>query len=378
MPYSSTAFKNEVKLHILENLDATTKILDVGPGAGTYGKLLREHFTIDGLEIHEPYVNKFNLNDIYHNIFIGNILAFDIVKYDYLILGDILEHIPKYEAVGLVNRINQLGKKCLIAVPYLYEQGEYYGNIHETHHQSDLTHEIFLNRYPSMRLLFKDDGYGYYVNYDIINKFYFDDDTFIWKTKLNLADKKIEILEAIKSMESYKNNAINKINYDNFQYKYVQCDYPYTIPIGSILDDIQLKSITNCISLYNQDNKSFEIHSDSWINIVRASNPIQPTYKNKKTTGELTYHDHVTINKSINSFLPIFTYVYYIQMPDVLNDEDGVLYFKNNKDERFHILPKEDELIIMLGDVKHVPNDAPNSNLDRIVFAGNVGFINKL
>ena len=90
MPYSSTAFKNEVKLHILENLDATTKILDVGPGAGTYGKLLREHFTIDGLEIHEPYVNKFNLNDIYHNIFIGNILAFDIVKYDYLILGDIL------------------------------------------------------------------------------------------------------------------------------------------------------------------------------------------------------------------------------------------------------------------------------------------------
>ena len=293
-------------------------------------------------------------------------------------MGDVLEHIPKYEAMNLVDRINSAGKKCLIAVPYLYEQGEYDGNVHEIHHQPDLTNEIFLERYPSMCLLFKDAGYGYYINKESVDKIYFDDSTFIWKTKLNLSDKKLEILECIKSMESYKNNAINKINYDNFQYKYIQCDHPYIISTDSLLDDIQQKSINTCISLYNDENNSFKIHSDSWINIVRASNPIQPAYKNKKTTGELSYHDHVTINKSINSFVPVFTYVYYIQMPDVLNDEDGVLYFKNSKDERFHILPQEDELIIMLGDVKHVPNDAPNSNLDRIVFAGNVGFINKL
>ena len=166
MPYSSTAFKDEVKLHIIENIKFDNKILDIGPGAGTYGKLLRDNYQIDGLEIFEPYINKFSLNSIYQNVFVGNILAFDFQNYDYLILGDILEHIPKYEAVGLVNRINQSGKRCLIAVPYLYEQGEYDGNIHETHHQSDLTHEIFLNRYPSMNLLFKDDGYGYYVNYN--------------------------------------------------------------------------------------------------------------------------------------------------------------------------------------------------------------------
>jgi hypothetical protein len=375
MPYSSTAFKDEVKLHIIENLDSNTKILDVGPGAGTYGKLLREHFTIDGLEIFEPYINKFNLNDIYHNVFVGNILAFDILNYDYIILGDILEHIPKYEAVDSVNRINYLEKKCLIAVPYLYEQGEYDGNIHETHHQADLTHEIFLNRYPSMHLLFKDDGYGYYINYDIVNKIYFDDDTFIWKTKLNLYNKKFEILESIKPICS---NNIDKINYDNFKYKYIECDYPFIITNDSLLDDIQQRCISTCINLYNDDNKSFKINSNSWINIVRASNPIQPAYENKKRSGELLYHDHLSINKSINLFTPVFTYVYYIQMPDILNGEDGVLYFKNSKDERFHVLPKEDELIIMLGDVKHVPNDAPSSNLDRIVFAGNIGFINKL
>ena len=165
MPYSSTAFKEEIKRHILLNISANTKMLDVGPGAGTYGVMLRDHYAIDGLEIHEPYVQKFDLKSIYRNVIIGNVLAFDFIGHDYIIMGDILEHIPKYEAINLVAKINSAGKKCLIAVPYLYEQGEYDGNVYEIHHQADLTHEIFLERYPCMKLLYKDDGYGYYINY---------------------------------------------------------------------------------------------------------------------------------------------------------------------------------------------------------------------
>jgi hypothetical protein len=165
MPYSSTAFKEEIKRHILSNIPAHTKMLDVGPGAGTYGLLLGSYFSMDGLEIYEPYVDKFKLNSIYNKIIIGNVLAFDFTGYDYIIMGDILEHLPKYEAINLIGRINSAGKKCLIAVPYLYEQGEYDGNVHEIHHQPDLTHEIFLERYPSMHLLYKDEGYGYYINY---------------------------------------------------------------------------------------------------------------------------------------------------------------------------------------------------------------------
>jgi hypothetical protein len=53
----------------------------------------------------------------------------------------------------------------LEAVPYLFEQGEEYGNIYEKHQQADLTPAIFLERYPMMRLLFGDENYGYYVNY---------------------------------------------------------------------------------------------------------------------------------------------------------------------------------------------------------------------
>jgi len=165
MPYSSTAFKDDVKQHFIESVSINNKILDVGPGSGTYGKMLNQFYNIDGLEIHEPYIEQFKLRDIYKHIYIGNILAFDFSNHDYILMGDILEHIPKYEAMNLVSKINSADKKCLIAVPYLYEQGEYDGNIHEIHHQPDLTNEIFLERYPCMHLLFKDDGYGYYINY---------------------------------------------------------------------------------------------------------------------------------------------------------------------------------------------------------------------
>jgi len=70
MPYSSTAFKEEVKRHILANLPLHTKILDVGPGAGTYGSMLRDYYNIDGLEIHEPYIDKFNLRSIYNKVMV--------------------------------------------------------------------------------------------------------------------------------------------------------------------------------------------------------------------------------------------------------------------------------------------------------------------
>ena len=165
MPYSSTAFKEEVKAHLLENIPTMSRVLDVGPGSGTYGMMLNSERIVDAVEIFEPYIHMFNLRDKYTNVYNGNILSFNLDPYDYIIMGDVLEHIPKYEAVNLINKINDEGIRCMIAVPYLYEQGEYMDNIHEIHHQADLTHEIVLKRYPSMNLLFKDDGYGYYINY---------------------------------------------------------------------------------------------------------------------------------------------------------------------------------------------------------------------
>jgi 16S rRNA A1518/A1519 N6-dimethyltransferase RsmA/KsgA/DIM1 with predicted DNA glycosylase/AP lyase activity len=169
MPYSYPLYKEEVKAHFLNNISRNTKILDVGAGCGTYSNLLKADYpNMDGIEIFEGYVEQFNLKSLYNNLFIADILDFDFDGYDYLIMGDILEHIPFIQAKNLLDKITQKRKMCLVAVPYKYEQGEEFGNIYETHHQPDLTKEVFLKRYSQMQLLCGDDNYGYFLNYDFL------------------------------------------------------------------------------------------------------------------------------------------------------------------------------------------------------------------
>jgi hypothetical protein len=166
MPYSYTLYKEEVKEHFLKNLVKRIRILDVGPGCGTYSHLLKEHFpNMDAIEIFANYIEQFDLNSKYNKVILGDIREFDFRDYDYIIMGDVLEHLSVKDAQQVIKRIQDLDILCLIAVPYNYEQGTYMDNVHETHLQPDLTPEIFLERYPMMKLLVGDDKYGYYINY---------------------------------------------------------------------------------------------------------------------------------------------------------------------------------------------------------------------
>lgn len=166
MPYSYTLYKEEVKQHFLNSLVSSIRILDVGPGCGTYSHLLKEHFpNIDAIEIFESYVSQFDLHNKYNNIIIGDIREYDFRDYEYIIMGDVLEHLSVSDAKKILNVIKENDILCLVAVPYNYEQGTYMDNVHETHLQPDLTHELFLGRYPDFKLLIGDDKYGYYINY---------------------------------------------------------------------------------------------------------------------------------------------------------------------------------------------------------------------
>lgn len=176
MPHSYPEFKQEIKQHFIDFIPKSSKILDVGPGAGVYGKLLSSAgYELDCLEIWEPYIKKFNLESIYKNVFLGDVRSFDISKYHYIIMGDVLEHLTLKEATLVLNDISDFKIKCLVAVPYNYAQGEYEGNVYETHWQPDLTPQNVLQRYPQLRELnictHTLNGipnvpfYGYYINY---------------------------------------------------------------------------------------------------------------------------------------------------------------------------------------------------------------------
>ena len=167
MPYSIGYYKENIRQHFLENVAKNSKILDAGAGCGTYSVLLKEHFpNMDGLEIFAEYDKMFDLKSKYDNLFIADILEFDVSGYDYVILGDIIEHLSVENAQRLLNEINDRDILCMVGVPYMFEQGPEFNNVHETHLQPDLTHEVFMERYPHMKLFWKNEAYGYYVNYD--------------------------------------------------------------------------------------------------------------------------------------------------------------------------------------------------------------------
>ena len=93
MPYSYPEYKNEIKTHFKECVSNKIKILDVGPGAGTYFDLLSDlGYQIDCIEIWEPYIFQFNLHKKYNKVIVGDIRDFDFSEYDYIIMGDVLEH----------------------------------------------------------------------------------------------------------------------------------------------------------------------------------------------------------------------------------------------------------------------------------------------
>lgn len=166
MPYSYSLFKNVVKQHFIEHVYFDTSIIDCGAGSGGYSELLRDNYPyFDGLEIYPNYITMFNLVDKYKRLIVGDVLKFDFREYDYAIFGDIIEHLQVEEAQLLLTKLHNVKKKFLVAVPYLFEQAEEYGNKHEIHKQPDLTPEIFLQRYPMMHLLCGDKNYGYYINY---------------------------------------------------------------------------------------------------------------------------------------------------------------------------------------------------------------------
>lgn len=166
MPYSYEYFKQEFLDHMTRNFESHISILDIGAGCGTYGTLLKGFFEyIDGVEAYEPYIKEFDLDKVYKNIFCIDALDVNLMPYDYIIMGDIIEHLTVMEAKILTKRIHDADKKMMVAIPYMMPQDAVGGNDYEIHRQDDLTHKLFIERYPMMHNLFKNEHYGVYINY---------------------------------------------------------------------------------------------------------------------------------------------------------------------------------------------------------------------
>jgi hypothetical protein len=138
MPYSDAEGKDAALTWHQEIRPAT--VIDVGAGAGTYARLLRARRPDEGrwtaVEAWEPYLSRFGLHDLYETVVVADArrLTAPFFRADLVITGDILEHMPRADAVRLLGKIRTHAANLIVSVPVLHlEQGAVYGNPYERH-----------------------------------------------------------------------------------------------------------------------------------------------------------------------------------------------------------------------------------------------------
>ena len=133
MPVSSPKGKDIIKAFFEKQTDIKI-ITDLGPGSGTYPKLLGGNYIWKAVEIWGPYIKHFGLDQYYQEIRIGDIRYMDIPKSDCVIFGDVLEHIPKIDAIKTFKRIEKQFKHAVVSIPVCsFSQCVYEGNEFERH-----------------------------------------------------------------------------------------------------------------------------------------------------------------------------------------------------------------------------------------------------
>lgn len=136
MPTSSGVNKEYVK-EVLASLGKIEKVLDIGCGKGNLHHRYHGRGQIwTGVEIWEPYVERYLLHEKYAEIIVGDArtLEFGEDKYDVAFAGDVLEHMTAQEAAEVLAKLRRAAKTVIMQVPIgHYPQGPWEGNPYETH-----------------------------------------------------------------------------------------------------------------------------------------------------------------------------------------------------------------------------------------------------
>lgn len=99
---------------VLAEALAPKTILDIGPGNGKFGLLMREylHYDIerlDCIEAEPTYIERFRwLHCIYDNVYQGDALDMteeELAPYELVMMHDVIEHMEKKAALRLLDRI---------------------------------------------------------------------------------------------------------------------------------------------------------------------------------------------------------------------------------------------------------------------------------
>ena len=172
MPRSSKEGKQEI-VNWCKELSNINVIVDVGAGSGTYYKMLARKNKVFpkanwiAIEAWKGYISQYELEEKYKTVInqdARQVNFSDIGGVDLTIMGDMLEHMTKEEAIALVANVANTSRYAIISIPIIhYPQDEYEGNPFEVHVKDDWSHAEVMETFPNIVRTFEGQEIGCYL-----------------------------------------------------------------------------------------------------------------------------------------------------------------------------------------------------------------------
>lgn len=138
MPFSSTTFDSVAASHLIK-IEARS-VLDVGSGAGKYGKLVKQilpQARVEGIEATKEYIEQYKLRDCYDEIHEMTLRDYCNIhprkRNDAVIFGDVLEHFFRSEAIDYIDYFLYRSEWVFVIWPTMMPQDDADENSFEIH-----------------------------------------------------------------------------------------------------------------------------------------------------------------------------------------------------------------------------------------------------
>lgn len=138
MPWSAGCFDELIEGFIARLRPAS--MLDIGAGAGKYGKMARraspKTWTV-AIEAQQEYVDGYGLEELYDEVVVGRadevLLDDPDLTVDLVVLGDVIEHMRKSVGTDLLHYLAYRSRCILCIYPTKYVQYSLQGRAPEAH-----------------------------------------------------------------------------------------------------------------------------------------------------------------------------------------------------------------------------------------------------
>ena len=94
-------------------------------------------------------------------------------------------------------------------------------------------------------------------------------------------------------------------------------------------------------------------------------------YTQRKDFDMEWMHQHIQVHTPGRSkILTDYTFTFYLQTTDEISGDDGKIVFQDEYGTKHKFLPEVGDIFLFGGDIRHTAIPTPNSNKERIVYAG--------